>query len=253
MHPSEIDSTVTGAPPAVAQVKHKPQRKQQRKRAARPDPSAPPVPDSMRTEMVPIDTVVRYWRNPRRKQNIEKIAGSLRQYGWRQPIVVDAEYVVIVGDSRYLGARANNETHVPVWVARDLSEAAVHAYRIADNRIADETEWDDELVRAELQLLQQLGIAELDEATGFDDEELRRYLGGDDDDEHQLEPLVVKDFPPYTWVLVGVPTERYHEIADAVERIVTAPDVFCEITAADLAPPKPKPEKKAKPAAKAAR
>jgi hypothetical protein len=199
---------------------------------------SPPVPDQLRTEMRPIESVKRYWRNPRSKQNIEKMVNSLNAYGWRQPIVVDVDGVIIVGDTRYIGGQARGDTHVPVWVARDLSKADAAAYRIADNRIAEESEWDVDALTAELKLLQELGfseLAELEMKTGFDPEELDRYLGNDAEG-HTLEPVDVHAFPPYTWALIGIPTVRYHEIAEFVEAIAATPDLFCEVTVNDEKP-----------------
>lgn len=195
----------------------------------------PDVPASMQTHMVAVDQVKRYWRNPRRKQNIEKMVESLTRYGWRQPIVVDAELVIIVGDTRYLGATTKGETHVPVWIARDLTEAQVAAYRIADNRIAEETEWDDEALAEELKLLQSLGVDDLGQATGFDEKQLDKILGEAGDEANRLEPIEVEPFPPYTWVLIGIPTPRYFEIAEHIEAI-SATDAFCEVTANDEKP-----------------
>jgi ParB-like chromosome segregation protein Spo0J len=233
--PKEPDEP-TEAPTPIQEAKGKRRR---RLTVAVAAASVPTVPESMQTQLMPIGQVRRYWRNPRRKQNIDKIAASLRKYGWRQPIVVDAENVIIVGDTRYLGAQANSMTHVPVWIARDLDEAQVHGYRLADNRIAEESEWDEDSVTAELELLQSLGLsdmADLEEATGFDEEELSGYLGLAGDDSHGLEPLDVKQFPPYTWVLIGIATARYHEIAEQIEQISAMDDLFCEVTANDDRP-----------------
>lgn len=197
-----------------------------------PREAFPEVPPSMRTEMRPIGEVRRYWRNPRRKQNIEKLAASLRRYGWRQPIVVDKEGTIIVGDTRYLAAQANTETHVPVWVAADLAEAQTHAYRIADNRLADEAEWDDALIVEELRLLQQLGVVDdLEDATGFDEKELAGYLAIEDDDAKSLDRMEIHPFPATTWALVGIPTQRYYEIADYIEKIAAIPGIFAEVVA----------------------
>lgn len=198
-----------------------------------PTDGIPAVPLSMRTEMRPISEVNRYWRNPRRKQNIEKLAASLRRYGWRQPIVIDGDGTIIVGDTRYLAAQANNESHVPVWVAADLTDAETHAYRIADNRLADEAEWDDALIADELRLLQQLGVDELEAATGFDEKELASYLEVAADSDHVLEKIEITQFPKMTWVLIGVPTNQFIEIADEIEKIKRVPDIFCEVTAND--------------------
>jgi site-specific DNA-methyltransferase (adenine-specific) len=166
------------------------------------------------------------------------MANSLREFGWRQPIVVDESNNIIVGDTRYLGAQQLGMTHVPVWPAADLPPEKVHAYRLADNRLAEESEWDDEALTAELKLLQELGISNLDDMqtlTGFDQSELDQYLGGDTTG-HTLEPVDVQEFPPYTWALIGVPTARYHEIAESIEAIAAHPEFFCEVTVNDDRP-----------------
>jgi site-specific DNA-methyltransferase (adenine-specific) len=201
----------------------------------------PPVPDSMQTRMLPIAQVRRYWKNPRRKQNVDKLAALIRRYGWRQPLVVDQAHVIVAGDSRYLAAEANAETHVPVWVAADLSESEAIAYRLADNRIAEESEWDENLLKAELQLLQSIGIGALDEladATAFDPDELERLLS--DAGEGTLEPVPIAQFPPHTWVLIGIPTGQYPAIAEHVEAITLVPEAFVEVTANDTAAPQRK-------------
>lgn len=202
-------------------------------------PDSPAVPASLVTDMVPIGTIKRYWRNPRRKQNVEKIANSIRAFGFRQPLVVDGDGVIIVGDTRFLGAQSLHLTHVPVWWARDLSPDKVAAYRLADNRIADESEWDETALAQELHLLQELGIADvgqLEALTGFDEAELNRYLDVADEDARQLVPVEVREFPPYTWVLVGIATERYVEIAEHVEAIAAIQDLFCEVSVNDDKP-----------------
>jgi hypothetical protein len=184
--------------------------------------------------MLPLGTISRYTKNPRRKQNIEKLAASITRYGWRQPIVVDKKHVIIVGDTRYLAAEWLGESHVPVWVAADMTEAEAVGYRLADNRLADEAEWDEGMLTAELQLLESFGLPDLEEATGFDTEELEQLLTPET---ATITPLVIAKFPPYTWVLIGVPTGRYADIAEHVEAISILPDSFVEVTANDAEPP----------------
>lgn len=194
----------------------------------------PELPETMQTRMVPIGNVKRYWKNPRRKQNVEKVARSLEEFGWRQPIVVDREMTIVVGDTRYLAAEHNSYSHVPVWVAADLDPAKIHAYRIADNRVADEAVFDDELLRGEMELLLELGVDDLT-VTGFDDKEIEKLLA--EDGSVHLEPVEVAPFPHYTWALVGIPTGRYIEIAEHIEAISLMPDVFVELTANEQKPP----------------
>lgn len=202
-----------------------------------PDGSPEPLlPLSMQTRMMPLGEVKRYWNNPRKKQNVQKLARSLETFGWRQPIVVDGSFVIIVGDTRYLGAEALGMSHVPVWIAADLTPEQVHAYRIADNRLAEESDWNDDLLREELELLTRLGVDDLT-VTGFDESELAKILAVDDD-QAGLEPVDVAQFPPHTWVLIGIPTNRYIEIAEHVEAIGLTTEVFVEVTANDQKAPR---------------
>ncbi len=127
----------------------------------------------MKVQTVPIASVVPYARNPRKNAGaVAKVAASLREFGWRQPIVVDSEMVVVVGHTRLLAAQQLGMAEVPVHVAEGLTANQVKAYRLADNRVHEEAEWDDELLALELGDLRDAG---LDLAlTGFDDDELAR-------------------------------------------------------------------------------
>jgi hypothetical protein len=82
--------------------------------------------------------------NPRviPQRAVELVAGSLRRFGWKQPLVVDRDGMIVVGHTRYRAARLLKLTHVPGIVADDLTPEEVDAYRIADNRTGDFTTWD---------------------------------------------------------------------------------------------------------------
>ena len=101
---------------------------------------------------VAIDAITPYENNPRKipKEAIEKVAASIREFGFRQPIVVDKDMVVIVGHTRLLAARSLGYDEVPVLVASDLPPEKVKAYRLADNRTNEFTSWDDDRLMEEL-------------------------------------------------------------------------------------------------------
>jgi DNA modification methylase len=125
----------------------------------------------MKIELWPIDRPVPYAKNPRKipQSAIDKVAASIKEFGWRQPIVVDSNGVIVVGHSRLLAARKLDLLEVPVHVAADLTEAQCRAYRIADNRAGEEARWDDELLKLELGEL-----GELAGLTAFDPKEIKR-------------------------------------------------------------------------------
>ena len=129
----------------------------------------------MKIEWIDVDRLVPYERNPRQNdQAVEAVARSIREYGFQQPIVVDADGVIIVGHTRWKAARKLGLEKVPVHVARDLSPEQVKAYRIADNKTAELAEWNYELLPIELGELQgmsyDLGLL------GFSEEELAKLL-----------------------------------------------------------------------------
>jgi DNA modification methylase len=128
----------------------------------------------VKVELVPVGKVTPYVRNPRKNQaSIANVAASVKEFGWRQPIVVDREMVIIVGHTRYLAALQLGMEKVPVHVA-DLSPAQAKAYRIMDNRSAQDSEWDMALLGLELKDLEGEGF-DLS-LTGLDEDELERAL-----------------------------------------------------------------------------
>jgi DNA modification methylase len=144
----------------------------------------------MDIQTVGIDEVIPYAKNPRKNDAaVDKVAGSLKEFGWRQPIVVDAEMVVIAGHTRLAAARKLELDQVPIHIATDLTANQIKAYRIADNRVSQEAKWDDDLLALELADLDlenyDLGL------TGFDDDELAALMA-----EAVTEGLVDEDQVP---------------------------------------------------------
>lgn len=129
-------------------------------------------------ELRPIDAIQPYPGNPRVNDDaVDAVAASLKEFGFRQPIVIDAEGVIIAGHTRWKAAKKLGLTKVPVHVATDLTPEQAKAYRIADNKTGELAEWNFDLLPIELKDLQQadydLGVL------GFDDEELAKLLNGD--------------------------------------------------------------------------
>ncbi len=108
----------------------------------------------MEIELWPLDRPKPYSRNPRKnKRAIEKAAASIREFGFRQPIVVDGDGVIVVGHTRLEAAKQLSLEVVPVHQVSDLSEEQVRAYRIADNKTGEYAGWDPELLGEELRAL----------------------------------------------------------------------------------------------------
>lgn len=130
---------------------------------------------AMLVEMWAIDRPKPYEKNPRKipQKAIDKVADAIKAFGFRQPVVVDRAGVIIVGHTRLLAAKKLGLKEVPVHVA-DLDEVQARAYRLADNRVAQETDWLDDVLGDELAALKDLGF-DLD-LTGFDERELLSLL-----------------------------------------------------------------------------
>jgi DNA modification methylase len=130
----------------------------------------------MKIEIVDINTIKPYENNPRKLKDsaIEKVAKSIKEFGFRQPIVVDKEKIIVVGHTRYRASKKLGLTNVPITIADNLTPEQINAYRIADNRTNEEAEWDIELLKTELKDLQ-LKDFDLD-LTAFDEDQLNNFL-----------------------------------------------------------------------------
>ena len=152
--------------------------------------------------MLPISALKPYENNPRHnKEAVEKVAASLREFGFRQPIVVDKDYVIIAGHTRLLAAKKLKLKEVPVLVADDLTEEQAKAYRLADNKTAEFSKWDDELLNLELSNLSDLDFDM--EQFGFDldfDEEPEEEETGNID-EAEAGEIEQRVYPGDVWKL----------------------------------------------------
>jgi DNA modification methylase len=129
----------------------------------------------MHVETRPISSIQPYENNPRLNDaSVDAVAASIREFGFRQPIVVDEEGVIIVGHTRYKAALKLGLEEVPVHVAVGMSKSQAKAYRIADNQTATISQWDDDKLPLELAQLQAMDF-DLS-LTGFSADELMRLL-----------------------------------------------------------------------------
>src|ERR1017187_3829046 len=139
----------------------------------------------MNIQNVPIESITLYPGNPRINAiAIATVAASLKAFGWRQPIVVDKDRVIIVGHTRWKAAHSLGMTEVPIHIADNLTPEQAKAYRIMDNKSGEAAEWDFELLKLELQDLQAVDFPLAD--TGFALSEIQEIMAdeikGDEDD-----------------------------------------------------------------------
>jgi len=130
---------------------------------------------------VDINSIFPYDKNPRKipTKAIEMVKESLKNFGWQQPIVVDDKNVIIVGHTRYESAKSLGMQKVPVCVAK-LTKEQADAYRIADNRVNEETGWNYNFLQDELNRLMEKQV-DLN-ITGFTSDELDRMFTKQTDD-----------------------------------------------------------------------
>ena len=123
-----------------------------------------------------LDRLTAYERNSRTHSDLQvaQIAASMREWGWTNPILVDEAGTILAGHGRVAAARSLGYTEAPVMVARGWSDAQKRAYIIADNKLALNAGWDDELLGKELLALQEEGADLV--LLGFNDAELGRLL-----------------------------------------------------------------------------
>ena len=151
-------------------------------------------------QLVPIEKLVPYVNNARTHspEQVNKLRSSLREFGFINTVIIDRDYGVIAGHGRILAAKEENIKEVPCVFADHLTEAQKKAYIIADNRMAMDAGWDEELLRVEIEALQ----AEAFDLslTGFDEKELSDLFKDDSDvedddfdvDEELKEPAITK-------------------------------------------------------------
>ncbi len=134
-------------------------------------------------ELVSIDKLIPYVNNARTHsaEQINKLRASIREFGFINPVIIDHEYNVIAGHGRICGAKAEGITEVPCVFVDYLTPAQKKAYILADNRMAMDAGWDEELLRVEIEALQadsfDVGL------TGFDEKELSILFDKDNDAE----------------------------------------------------------------------
>ena len=133
-------------------------------------------------QLVDINKLVPYANNARthNKEQILKLRSSLREFGFVNPVIIDREYNVLAGHGRIMAAKEEGIAEVPCVYADHLTEAQKKAYILADNRMALDAGWDEELLAVEMEELQNLGF-DLG-LTGFDEKEIADLFAIDSDE-----------------------------------------------------------------------
>ena len=141
-------------------------------------------------KLVKLEKLIPYVNNARTHspEQISKLRSSLREFGFINPVIIDKDFNIIAGHGRVLAAKAEGIDEVPCVLVDYLTEAQKKAYIIADNRMAMDAGWDEELLKVELEALEG---ADFDLAlTGFDEDEIVDFFKEDktdvEDDDYDL-------------------------------------------------------------------
>lgn len=149
----------------------------------------------MEIEYKKLVELIPYVNNPRNNEAaVDKVASSIQEFGFKVPIIVDSQNVIIAGHTRFKASKKLGLKEVPCIVSDDLTEAQIKAFRIADNKVSELATWDEELLSLELEQLAEMGY-DL-ELTGVEMDELDELL--DDEDEQEDDKYTSKiDVPQY--------------------------------------------------------
>ena len=123
----------------------------------------------LQIEQINISELIPYEKNPRINEGaVEYLANSIKEFGFRNPIVIDKDNVIVCGHTRLLAAKRINLETVPCVKADDLTDEQIRAYRLADNKISEFSQWDDKLLSDELDALMDFDMSDFG---FFDDDE----------------------------------------------------------------------------------
>lgn len=154
-----------------------------------------------------------YEKNPRKNDEAVKyVAESIKQFGFKVPIIVDADGVIVAGHTRYKAAKKLGLKTVPCIIADDLTEEQIKAFRLADNKVSEKAEWDFELLAEEMDDLFDFDLC----ALGFDDIEEEPDLDEIESDKEKTGHVIVSINCP------NVPA--WNSIEDEIKRIAAEID-----------------------------
>ena len=146
-------------------------------------------------ESWPTDSLIEYARNPRKNdQAVDRVAAAIREFGFRVPILAKSDKTIVDGHLRLKAAKKLGLEEVPVLLCDDMTDIQVRAFRLSVNKVSEFADWDDEMLRVELDAL---GVDGFDlELTGFSLDEVATLLidgsdfePGSEDDQGQLDKL----------------------------------------------------------------
>lgn len=140
----------------------------------------------MKVENVKIEELIPYENNPRNNEGaVDYVANSIKKFGFKVPIVIDKNKVIVAGHTRYKASLKLGLKEVPVIIADDLTPEQIKAYRLADNKVSEKSSWDFTKLAEEVESLDMFDLTEL----GFGEFELDVLKNGEDVDNSAFNDL----------------------------------------------------------------
>ena len=127
----------------------------------------------LKIEYVDIDSIKPYEKNPRKNDEaVEYVANSIKEFGFKVPIIIDKDNTIVTGHTRYKASKKLGLTEVPIIKADDLSEEQIKAFRLADNKVSEQSYWDFSLLNEELENIVDLNMVDF----GFSDFNVDNFI-----------------------------------------------------------------------------
>ena len=130
----------------------------------------------MEIKNIKLEDLKPYEKNPRKNDEaVQYVAESIKQFGFKVPIIIDKNNVIVAGDTRYKASKQLGLKEVPCIVADDLTDEQIKAFRLADNKVSEKSEWDFELLDEELKDIIDIDMEDLG-FINFDDIDAESYI-----------------------------------------------------------------------------
>ena len=141
-----------------------------------------------------VEELIPYINNPRNNtEAVDKVAASIKEFGFKVPIVIDKDNVVVTGHTRLLASKKLGLEEVPCVIADDLSPAQIKAFRIADNKVSEYAQWDEDMLKVELEELEEMNF-DLDSVSiDFSDFDMALDLEDTEKGQEQEENIYTKE------------------------------------------------------------
>lgn len=145
--------------------------------------------EATRIELLPISEILPYAKNPRKNEkSVKFVKESIRQFGFKVPIIIDSKREIVCGHTRILAAKSLGLSEVPCIVADDLTDEQIKAFRLADNKVGEFSDWDFDLLNNELSEIAEIDMGDF----GFDLSENEETEVVEDEVPDDVEPVCKK-------------------------------------------------------------